>query len=75
MEYRITHTTTYRYGESVSSSQNIAHLLPRRLPPAGVPAVRSERNPEPAAAWRSGLISSGTGSHSSRYKSRTGGWW
>ncbi len=43
--YRVLHDTHYRYSAPVSLAQQLAHLWPRRLPPAAVPGPRADRHP------------------------------
>ncbi|HEX3147358.1 MAG TPA: transglutaminase family protein [Gemmataceae bacterium] len=46
--YRITHTTTYTYGDPVSLCQNVAHLTPRSSPRQRVERTVMSVTPEPA---------------------------
>jgi len=47
-DYRITHTTTYAYGEPVSLCQNVAHLTPRPSPRQRAERTVVTVTPEPA---------------------------
>jgi transglutaminase-like putative cysteine protease len=46
--YRTRHTTRYEYGDGVSVSQHIVHLLPRDLPHQHCASARLTIKPEPA---------------------------
>ena len=48
MKYRVHHTTTYAYGESVDLAAHMLHLLPRALPQQTV--ASAELDTTPAAA-------------------------
>lgn len=48
VSYRVRHTTLYRYGQSVSLSHHLAHLLPRNTPTQWVSAYRLDIAPPPA---------------------------
>lgn len=47
-DYRITHTTTYAYGEPVALCQNLAHLTPRPSPYQRAEDSTLDITPEPA---------------------------
>lgn len=48
MRYRVTHTTTYHYGEAVDLASHLLHLTPRALPGQLVLAAALEAEPLPA---------------------------
>lgn len=48
VSYRVRHATLYRYGQSVSLSHHLAHLLPRNTPTQWVSAYRLDITPPPA---------------------------
>lgn len=52
MRYRVRHLTTYRYSETVTLSQNLAHLAPRGSPHQQVLNHRLEIEPPPAVLRR-----------------------
>jgi transglutaminase-like putative cysteine protease len=48
MRYRVSHTTTYHYGEAVDLASHLLHLTPRRLPGQVVLAASLAAEPAPA---------------------------
>ena len=52
MKYRIRHTTTYDYGESVDLATHMLHLLPRTLPHQSVASADLDTAPAAARCTR-----------------------
>jgi len=50
VKYRVRHTTTYDYGESVDLASHMLHLLPRALPQQSVAGAALETTPAAARA-------------------------
>src|SRR4029077_3049021 len=50
MNYRVTHTSTYRYSEPVSISHHALRLTPRALPRQNCRRCEIEITPKPGAA-------------------------